>query len=292
MKIVYPLAEYWSQGDIPHAHIGRCARICYRADKRNDEKLTQSLWKNNHRSMFRHWSRYFVIPILRFSSNEVREYLKNHPFIFYYYTEHDLYISTNEQWIKEHKEFYNLVASYEVTENRIFKLAKENNEIYNIIRYTFRCVTQISTSREFNRVSPNNIAEQSTRYVYDDGTICKPHWITDEEINIWTNDNKRGLYNDKLTFQAYTFLNTCKHIYNNYKKLCNNNLLNLNKQDARGILPLDTATVCAYTYSGFEWKHILDMRLRGTTGAPHPNAAQLAKLISDKLSKITNNIIF
>lgn len=35
------------------------------------------------------------------------------------------------------------------------------------MRYTFRVTTQISTSRELNRVSPNNIAEQSTRYVYE-----------------------------------------------------------------------------------------------------------------------------
>lgn len=31
----------------------------------------------------------------------------------------------------------------------------------------FKVTTQISTSRELNRVSPNNIAEQSTRYVYE-----------------------------------------------------------------------------------------------------------------------------
>lgn len=40
-----------------------------------------------------------------------------------------------------------------------------------MLRYTFKVVTQISTSRELNRVSPNNIAEQSTRYVYEDGTL-------------------------------------------------------------------------------------------------------------------------
>lgn len=32
-----------------------------------------------------------------------------------------------------------------------------------MMRYTFCVDTQISTSRELNRVSPNNIAEKSTR---------------------------------------------------------------------------------------------------------------------------------
>lgn len=44
-----------------------------------------------------------------------------------------------------------------------------------MMRYTFCVDTQISTSRELNRVSPNSIAEKSTRYVYEDGTICRPH---------------------------------------------------------------------------------------------------------------------
>lgn len=47
-----------------------------------------------------------------------------------------------------------------------------------MMRYTFCVDTQISTSRELNRVSPNSIAEMSTRYVYKDGSICRPHWIS------------------------------------------------------------------------------------------------------------------
>lgn len=288
MKIVYPLVEYWEQGNVLHAHVGRCARICYRADERNDEKLTEALWKNNHRSMFRHWSRYFVIPGFSISEHNINIYLENNPFIFYYCTNHDWYISTNEQWIREHENFYNLVANYEVTEDRIFELAKEDNKIYNIIRYTFRCVTQISTSREFNRVSPNNIAEQSTRYVYEDGTICKPHWLNDDYVDKY-NKSRYNLskYNNNDIETDYIF--SCEKAFYNYKNLIKEGL---SKQDARGVLPLDTATVVAYTYSGYEWIHILDMRLRGTTGAPHPNAELLAKMISNKLNYLTNNIIF
>ena len=46
-------------------------------------------------------------------------------------------------------------------------------------------------------------------------------------------------------------------------------------QHARGILPLDTYTVVAYTYTITEWQHILDLRFRETTGEAHPNAMEI-----------------
>lgn len=64
-----------------------------------------------------------------------------------------------------------------------------------MMRYTFCVDTQISTSRELNRVSPNNIAEKSTRYVYEDGTICRPHWMSDE---IATHFNEEPLFAEWL----------------------------------------------------------------------------------------------
>ena len=57
-------------------------------------------------------------------------------------------------------------------------------------------------------------------------------------------------------------------------------------QDARGILPLDTATKCFYTYSVKEWKHILDLRYKGTTGKPHRNAKIVATEIYNKLKEL------
>ena len=62
-----------------------------------------------------------------------------------------------------------------------------------MMRYTFCVDTQISTSRELNRVSPNSIAEKSTRYVYEDGSICRPHWISQKEAELFNNDNNADL---------------------------------------------------------------------------------------------------
>ena len=285
MKIVEPEVQYWKEStNYSLEHISRCARICYRSEKKDDEKLALALWNNGHRSMYRHATKYFCIPKHYLKDYALAYYFDNNPFIATLIADKDIFVSVNLQWIKEHDNFYNVVAKWEISDIDIFNLAKENNNIYNIIRYTFRVVTQISTSRELNRVSPNNIAEQSTRYVYDDGTLCRPHWFTREEADLFTNGER-----DKLDDAIALYLVSCKRNFDSYIQLVKE--YNIDKQDARGVLPIDTATVCAYTYSGIEWKHILDLRYRGTTGIPHPNAYIIAKMISNKLSEITNNAI-
>ena len=63
-----------------------------------------------------------------------------------------------------------------------------------------------------------------------------------------------------------------------YKALINDYYLR--RQDARGVLPLDTATKCIYTYSIDEWKHIIKLR---TDKAAHPNAQIIANMIKKEL---------
>ena len=60
----------------------------------------------------------------------------------------------------------------------------------------------------------------------------------------------------------------------------------MHRQDARGVLPLDTATGCVYTYSVNQWRHILDLRYYGTTGKPHPNAKIIAGMIRNNLMEL------
>lgn len=69
-----------------------------------------------------------------------------------------------------------------------------------------------------------------------------------------------------------------------YKVLINDYYLH--RQDARGVLPLDTATRCIYTYSIREWRHIIDLRYYGTTGTPHPNARLIAGMIKNNLMEL------
>ena len=42
--------------------------------------------------------------------------------------------------------------------------------------------------------------------------------------------------------------------------------------------------------TGFEddWNNFLDVRLKGTTGKPHPDMIELAQMIQDELNKVNN----
>ena len=276
MEIIKPSCELWIQEN-PIDHVARCARICYASDKTTgNEAMYQRLIDSNHKSMFRHESVYMIAPG-RSDRYELIDSFEFCPFVDYRidYDNDEIYISTNRQffmenesiqyfgkWIVEPAEFVNTL------------LGKE------IMRYTFKVVTQISTSRELNRVSPNNIAEQSTRYVNlskKGGAICQPHWMTDEDVEKWEDDDLDS--NSKLS----VYLNSCKRAFEDY-----NNLLELGMlpEDARGVLHIDTATVCAYTYTITEWRHILDLRYYGTTGRPHPNIKIIAGMIRDELIKL------
>lgn len=185
----------------------------------------------------------------------------------------------NGNWKLDNINFANQLSNFEVSAN---EFANYNERAFEMIRYTFKITTQISTSRELNRVSPNNIAEQSTRYVYEDGTICRPHWLTDEEVDYlnnepifeeWCNSHKK----------ASIFRDSCNDSFNKYKLLINNGMP---RQDARGVLPLDTATEVVYTYSWSEWEEIIKKRVYNTTGKTHPNATIICKLIEQKLNSL------
>ena len=174
MNIIKPAVELWQENDDWIHHVAKCARICYASDGSKDEKLVDNLLKLKHLSMFRHRSIYYIIP----KDDKYTELVTRFefcPYVEYLIDGEAIYLATNGHFYIEHKD--NILKTLEP----FIVTAEEfsNWEIgWQLMRYTFRVTTQISTSRELNRVSPNNIAEQSTRYVYENGTICKPHWLS------------------------------------------------------------------------------------------------------------------
>lgn len=182
MKIIEPYIEHWKQGDDVKAHVAKCARVCYDKETGNDDVTINTLLKKHHWSMFRHESVYVIGEFTSRLAIALERY-SNNPYINWTFHNNKLYIATNGNFcldLKERQEvnahaqiLLTYINYYRVSEDTFF-----NDEIgYNMMRYTFCIVTQISTSRELNRVSPNNIAEQSTRYVYKNDTICSPHWL-------------------------------------------------------------------------------------------------------------------
>lgn len=276
MKIIEPKVELWQQGSDAKAHVARCARVCYGREIGNDQATIKRLIDSKHWSMFRHGTYYIIANDSDKTLETIVINYANTIGFSYHYEKHVYYITVNGNWVLDHKTQFDYISKYIVPIEDFC-----NTEIgFHMMRYTFCVDTQISTSRELNRVSPNNIAEKSTRYVYEDGTICRPHWMTDEEVNYlnnepifeeWCNSHKK----------AFIYRNSCNDSFNKYKLLVD---IGMHRQDARGVLPLDTATRCVYTYSTKEWFDIIKKRVYNTTGKAHPNATIICKLIEQELN--------
>lgn len=250
--------------------IAKCARICYGEEYRNrtagfehNKKLFEKLQRNNHLSMFRHAPVYMIVPINVFNMNKYG----NNPFIHLYYNSKNVYVSCNYQtYIEQLYCYKQYIIDYLAAEN--LREFVDNELLY----YTFSIETGIDITRELNRVSPNAIAERSTRYVDFNkkfGIIFKKcHWM----------------YNLNLYKKALVWL-MAKTSELFYKISRSKYGLNLPPQDARWILPLDTMSKVVYTYTVAEWRHIMDLRVKGITGKPHPDAKAAIEQIKHYLKE-------
>lgn len=267
MILIEPKVELLKEDNF-YSHVANCARVCYASNNNSnvsDEQFCKNvLIANNHLSMFRHstiyckydrndWNRYTVDTFHLAQNINVIDL-------------GDLYIIMNGQSYLEFKR-NNIAETLKIDSHIIKDLPNELNEYK---RFTFKVITQISTSRELNRVSPNNIAERSTRYCNyskdkfgNQICICKPYYYDNLEIA------------DQLAF-----INRMSEYEGNY---LNRISRGWKPEDAREFLPLCTATEVVYTYNVREWRHIIDLRYYGITGKPHPNAKIIVGMIRDQL---------
>ena len=284
MKFIEPQVDWWPQTSLIR-HIARVGRICYKAKGKQpeegmsedeveefilkrDAERCKGFWESGHRSMYRHGTIYYFMPNEKGLPNHIWASMTASPYIDYATKNHKVWISTNMQFLLEHKNMMDVLSPYDVSEEEFIEKAQkyECEDAFSIIRMTMVVTTQISTSRELNRTSPNSIAEQSTRYCNLEKKggvqIARPHW-----------------YDGGTRWQRMVYGLVCRVCEWGYNRLLKSGL---KPQDARGVLPLDTYTVVAYTYTLSDWSHILDLRYHGTTGTPHPNA----KIIGEKIRNI------
>lgn len=283
MKIIEPKVELWQQGNDAKTHVARCARVCYGRTSGNDEATIKRLINDEHWSMFRHGTYYMIANDSDKTLETIIINYANTIGFSYHYEKHVYYITVNGNWVLDHKTQFGYLSKYIVPIEDF-----RNTEIgFHMMRYTFCVDTQISTSRELNRVSPNSIAEKSTRYVYEDGSICRPHWLNGyyicKDIVGRYDVYKDGKRDTDINHKVLTYIESCDFSFAKYKYLVESGL---HRQDARGVLPLDTATRCVYTYSINEWRHIIDLRYYGITGKPHSNAKIIAGMIRNNLMEL------
>lgn len=269
MELIEPQVELLSELDItPESHIARCARVCYGREHKEpnqeaDKKLVEGLISRGHLSMLRHASMYLghIEDISQIAMRIANSCYWNYDAI-------RGYASTNLQEFTQSgvdKEPVTLIGNKQFLEE-----CAKRPRLFELYRLTFCITTQISTSRELNRVSPNNIAERSTRFCSAKGglAICRPWWITSPI--------------DDIAVNALSYYKIACEAEETYMTLL---LRGMKPEDARGVLPLDTATKVIYTYSVQEWQHILDLRLYDKTGKAHPNCHVVMQMVKDQINQ-------
>lgn len=286
MKFINPHAEWWKQQN-PIRQIARVGRICYKSkgkqpdpamseaeieafiDKR-DEQRCLGFWTSGHRSMYRHGSVYFFIPNDSRLPGNIWACFIASPFIDYVADGHRVFISTNMQYYNEHANLQPILEPYVVTEEKFIEkaLKLQCTDALMLLRMTLVVTTQRIQGESYNRKSPNNIAQESTRYVNlakkDGVMICRPHWEAKAKwYQIWASHFGYWVAEKVYKFLLFT---------------------GLQPEDARGNLTYNTYTLIGYTYNLLEWRHIMDMRLRNTTGRAHPDARILAQRISEAIN--------
>lgn len=265
MILIEPKVEMWIEKD-PIEHFAKCTRVCYKSEykgRKSDEKMYETLWNKGHKSVYRHNTVYYKIPYHKLIELTILEQIKCNLINIVNFDSH-VYMITNEQYSRENlKDFKEYIIEY-------YSLSEIEKQILkDYIRHTFYITTNILVTRELNRVSPNNICEQSTRYVNFNkkGEIefLKPEW--------WDRKSKEEQLDAQKDFfiQEQMYLERVRSGWP--------------IEEARYFLPLDTVSRVVYTYSRKEWEHILDNRLREVTGKAAPEAKKIAELINKYLNR-------
>lgn len=280
MKLIEPKVEFLSEiGISPESHIARCSRICYGHEDREpnheaDEKMVDGLIKREHLSMLRHASMYFYH--LEYTALHTQLHIANSP--YWNCVMHLGYASTNLQEFRQLKvNKVNIEPAIAIDNSIFLEECAKNPKLFELYRMTFCITTQIGTSRELNRKSPNAIAERSTRYCSSkDGLlICRPWWFNK------TSEDMSALDITKLPTKEKIFAMAWKDAEEYYNKAIE---IGMKPEDTRGILPLDTATKVIYTYSIREWNYILNLRLYDATGKAHPNVHVVMQMVKDQIN--------
>ena len=300
MKLIKPKVELLlQQPDLEgvYKQIELAGRTCYKSeDKITDDSakgFVDRMVKSNHTAMLEHGTVYLLLT--DFADNDIVRYHEN-PYSKVKMTgEGKFAITTNYRVLIENGWLDDLEYICEPTE-------------HHEKRHTFKITTSIGVTREFNRHRVNSIAEQSTRYCNyskdkfgNEVTFVKPYWFKESQLPIDLHVAQHSFENGAVFFErpykAYLsdtdtigydwhkedfFIHSCQTAEQCYFLMLNEGAA---PQDARDVLPLCTATEAVYTAFESDWKHFFDLRLRGTTGKPHPNMLELAELMHEQLKQ-------
>lgn len=322
MKIIKPSHNYMPHDCTPMQFIEKVGRICYKStDKITDDSAVQfvkNLINRRHWAMLEHESIY-----LSFTGyDNYKElldtiHLIGHNLKFFNLTEveNEMYVFSGNlrsfyelfelsQCIKTSSiiiNIYDIVShAYELIysdlnlsgekvetadvilytrEEFIQKYKNHRNVLFQHLTHTVKFVCDRGVSHELVRHRPCSFAQESTRYCnYSKDKFDKQITVI---LPCFYDTNTEDI-------QYKTWKHSCEVAEYAYFKLLN---YGSTPQQARDVLPTSLKTEIIITTTEEEWQHIVNLRSKGTTGAPHPQMVEIMTPCFEELKDITNNRI-
>lgn len=257
MKLIKPSFEILEQEaglEGMYKQIEKVGRTCYKSEDKIAEgtakPFVDRMISSKHLAMVEHGTVYLSIPIKFGNQPIVEEYLLNpHSRVGKDIKNHLWCVTTNLRVLIENDLIEDLYYICEPTE-------------HHVKRVTVKFICDRGVSHEFVRHRVFSFAQESTRYCNytkdkfgNEITFIEPCWEMQEdekELFIVCLENMEKAYNSLIS-SGWT------------------------PQQARAILPNSLKTELVMTGFVDDWVHFFALRARGTTGAPHPQAKELAE---------------
>ena len=267
MKLCKPYYEIWEQEsglEGVYKMIEKVGRVCYKSEDKIAEGTAKSfvdrLMKSGHGAMLEHGTIYLMIPNDHsaynfFGDNWVRDTYGASPYSSVVWDSDKIYITTNLRVLVENGWLDDLKYLCEPTE-------------YHVKRVTVHFVCDRGISHEFVRHRVFSFAQESTRYCNyskdkfgNEVTFIEPCWYNTSK----SNDLADEYFINSLEDAEWLYFNL---LDNGWKP-----------QEARAVLPnaLKTELVMTGFVDESGWINFFNLRALGTTGAPHPQAKELAE---------------
>ena len=276
MKLINPSFEILEQGpglQGIYKQIELAGRTCYKSlDKITEdsaEGFVNRMIASKHYAMLEHGTVYLLLPDNSWGSEVHHHYLCN-PYSKWNSDDFGrIYITTNLRVLIENGWLDDLKYLCEPTE-------------FHEKRVTVRFTTDRGVSHEFVRHRVFSFAQESTRYCNyskdkfgNEITFIIPSWLNIPENEYGTIDSPKDIqfkeYSDLFELEFVNYLINTEFRYMEIIKA------GYTPQQARQVLPNALKTELVMTGFVSDWEHFFDLRARGTTGAPHPDAKALAE---------------
>lgn len=297
MKLIKSSFEIYEQGpglEGIYEAIERAGRTCYKSKRpegQTAKDFVDRMIASQHYAMLEHGTVYLAIP---YKGDIIRSKYYQNP-----------YSKVNHHSTGYNEGFIDVTTNYRVlVENGwlddLKYLCKPTE--FHEKRITVRFTTDRGVSHEFVRHRVFSFAQESTRYCNyskdkfgGEITFIIPSWMTGAPEGTIEWDGKdpmliRGDERFNYLFQmdegvvgAYDTLLALSECEYRYLFLTSNNILT--PQQARQVLPNALKTELVMTGFTSDWNHFFDLRARGTTGAPHPDAKALAEPLMGEFYK-------